>query len=355
LPLTIRPGQEAIKSHLDEGAGGAISVLKPKAEKKDRYRDQEYLVMPGVRNKGSGENAAHNHKLILLVDPQNSKAIVWVKEPVFLSPDERKRLEEKETYEGKEYLVWDTRREPFTAAAGDRRETIKVPEGTAPEGRFLVDPDNGRVAYLKDPTIGGVIEEHNGVKTTRFPAPKTKIMQIIIDGVLTLKLNWSLVLIGAMIAVTLELCGVSSLAFAVGLYVPIQYSVPVFLGGIVRWAVDRYQASRTAAELAAAGDDAEARARAEIDAIRKSETSPGVLLASGYIAGGSLAGVVAAFLEFAPGFKSSLNFEHVVADQGEGVSSLIAIGVFATLVLFALMVGMGQLFRPPEETNSEAP
>jgi putative OPT family oligopeptide transporter len=351
LPLTVRP-YEAAKDQLTQGGSGAVATVKPKTEKKERYQDKEYLVLPGVRLKlGDDNQYRQGHKLIVLVDPNKPEAILWVKEPVFLSPAERQRLDEKETYEGKQYLVWDTRREPFTAAAEDRKETIKVPEGTAPEGRFLVEPDTGRVAYLKDPTIGGVIEEHNGVKTTRFPAPKTKIMQIIIDGVLTLKLNWSLVLIGAMIALTLELCSVSSLAFAVGLYVPIQYSVPIFLGGIVRWAVDRYQASRAAAELAAAGDDAEARARAEIEAIRKSETSPGVLLASGYIAGGSLAGVVAAFLEFAPDFKSSLNVEHAVAALGDDTNSLIAIGVFAMLVLFILVVGMGKLFRPPEETE----
>src|SRR4029453_4470500 len=101
---------------------------------------------------------------------------------------------------------------------------------------------------------------------TRFDAPKTQVMKIIIDGVLTQRLNWSLVLIGAMIAVTLELCGVSSLAFAVGLYVPIQYSVPIFVGGILRRGIDKYLASQSQASIAAAGDDAEARARAEIDA-----------------------------------------------------------------------------------------
>jgi hypothetical protein len=96
----------------------------------------------------------------------------------------------------------------------------------------------------------------------------------------------------------LELCGVSALAFAVGLYVPIQYSAPIFVGGVIRYLVDRYLAGQAAAEAAAnmeralaiAGDDpaarmraeSEAKAQAEIDAIRKSETSGGVLLASGF-------------------------------------------------------------------------
>jgi putative OPT family oligopeptide transporter len=324
------------------------SQQRQSIKKKEKYEGSEYLVAPGVQ-----QVAGVERKVIYLYDPATGAA-AWAKVPVTLTEAERKKLDEKESYQGKDYLIWDTRREPFTKKDGDPREVIKVPDGSAPEGRFLVQPDTGAVAFLKDPTIGGVIEEHKGAKTTRFPAPKTKIMQIIIDGVLTLKLNWSLVLIGAMIAVTLELCSVSSLAFAVGLYVPIQYSVPIFIGGIIRWGVDRYQASRAAADLAAAGDDAEARARAEIEAIRKSETSPGVLLASGYIAGGSLAGVVAAFMEFSPSLKEALDFSKIVDEQGVKISSIIAVGVFALLVLFAVLVGTGKLFKPPEEATGES-
>jgi putative OPT family oligopeptide transporter len=272
-------------------------------------------------------------------------------EVLTLTPAQRERLTERETYQGKTYLIWDTRREVFTREKGDPRDLIKVPEGTAPEGRFLVDPDTGRVAFIKDPTIGGQIKSHDGRETTRFDAPKTQVMKIIIDGVLSQKLNWSLVLIGALIAVTLELCGVSSLAFAVGVYVPIQYSVPIFIGGILRWSIDAYQARTSAANIAAAGDDAEARARAEIEAIRKSETSPGVLLASGYIAGGSLAGVVVAFMEFTPELQKGINLGPKVAALGT-FNDVIAVALFALLVLFAGLVGMGVVMRPPEEETS---
>jgi putative OPT family oligopeptide transporter len=271
---------------------------------------------------------------------------------VELTPQERARVEqvigERQDYGGKSYIVWDTRRDVFTTANGDRPSVVKAPDGTAPDGRFLVDPDTGKVAYLEDPTIGGKIKEHDGKETTRFDAPKTQVMKIIIDGVLSRKLNWSLVLIGAMMAVTLELCGVSSLAFAVGVYVPIQYSTPIFIGGILRWAVDKYQASRSAAHIEAAGDDPEARARAEIEAIRKAETSSGVLLASGYIAGGSLAGVVVAFLEFAPTFKKSIDFEELTKSMGI-TADIIAVALFAALIGFAVLVGMGKLFKQAEE------
>jgi len=82
----------------------------------------------------------------------------------------------------------------------------------------------------------------------------------------------------------LEMAGVPSLAFAVGVYLPLSSSAPLFIGGMVRWVADRrngrlaHNAALTAAQKAAAGD-----------------RSSGVLLASGYIAGGALAGIVIAF------------------------------------------------------------
>jgi putative OPT family oligopeptide transporter len=266
-----------------------------------------------------------------------------------LTSDERARLTETEIYQAKTYLIWDTRRDNFTREGYKARpQLLMIPVGSAPEGRFLVDPDSGQIAYLKDPTIGGKIKKHDGADTTRFPAPKTKVLHIVIDGVLKGELNWTLILIGAMIAVTLELCGVSSLAFAVGVYVPIQYSVPIFLGGILRWGIDKYLARQSAASIEAAGDDPEARARAEVEAIRRSETSPGVLLASGYIAGGSLAGVVVAFMEFAPGFKKSVDLSGSVSSFG-AANDIIALALFAVLIVFAVLVGTGKLLAPPSE------
>jgi hypothetical protein len=145
--------------------------------------------------------------------------------------------------------------------------------------------------------MGKLTERDDGTRVNReFEAPKTQVMGIIINGVLKRDLNWTMVAIGSMIAFMLELCGVSALAFAVGVYVPIQYSVPIFMGGIVRWCVDAWLARQST--VAMDSDDPEAKAKAEIEAIQKSETNPGVLLASGYIAGGSLAGVILAFFAF---------------------------------------------------------
>ena len=145
-----------------------------------------------------------------------------------------------------------------------------------PTGKYLSDPA-GNIEYVVDPGIGGRVAEVHGVKLTRYEAPKARLFSLIIDGILTRKLPWDLVLLGVALALMLEMCGVSALPFAVGVYLPVSTSAPIFVGGVVRWWVDRRQPSA------------------------ESDASPGTLLASGYIAGGSLAGVVINLLHIPAG------------------------------------------------------
>jgi uncharacterized oligopeptide transporter (OPT) family protein len=150
--------------------------------------------------------------------------------------------------------------------------------------KYLVD-DTGHAKYLVDPGINGTHPTGlGGTKVKKFDAPKATLMSYIIKGILGRKLPWGLVLLGVMISLVLEMAGIPSLAFAVGVYLPLSSSSPILIGGFVRWLVDRHVLSRTRKklsdeELAAIGDK-----------------SPGVLLASGYIAGGAIAGIVIAFV-----------------------------------------------------------
>ena len=155
-----------------------------------------------------------------------------------------------------------------------------------PAGKYLVD-DSGAAVWLVDPGINGAFKTRpDGTQVQKFDAPKATLMSYIIKGMLDRKLPWGLVLFGVMIAVVLELCGVSSLAFAVGVYLPIASSAPIFVGGLVRWVVD-YRMRRALREHKL--DEAALAA--------ESDKSPGVLLASGYIAGGAIAGIVIAFVQ----------------------------------------------------------
>ncbi|HEV8543185.1 MAG TPA: oligopeptide transporter, OPT family [Verrucomicrobiae bacterium] len=158
------------------------------------------------------------------------------------------------------------------------------PEG-GPAKKYLVN-NAGQAVYLVDPGINGtVLKRPDGSDVRKFEAPKATLMSYIIKGILDRKLPWGLVLLGVMISVVLELCGVGSLAFAVGVYLPLSTSAPVFIGGVVRWIVDR----RRRVELAH-------RRLTEEQLAADADRSPGVLCASGYIAGGAIAGIVIAIL-----------------------------------------------------------
>jgi putative OPT family oligopeptide transporter len=170
------------------------------------------------------------------------------------------------------------------------QNTYRAWQRTDPGGgaaqRYLVN-EEGVPVYLVDPGINGTHKVRpDGSSVTKFDAPKATLMSYIIKGILSRKLPWALVLLGAMIAIVLEMSGIPSLAFAVGVYLPLASSSPIFIGGMIRWLVDRYlrvkfrHRNLSDTELAAEGDK-----------------SPGVLLASGYIAGGAITGIVIAAKE----------------------------------------------------------
>jgi len=119
------------------------------------------------------------------------------------------------------------------------------------------------------------------------------LMSYIIKGVLGQNLPWGLVILGAMLAVVLELAGVPSLAFAVGIYLPISTSSPIFIGGIVRYLVDIYLKRKLA------GQDL-----TEDQIVAETDKSNGVLMASGYIAGGAIAGILIAVFAVIPSLKA---------------------------------------------------
>jgi uncharacterized oligopeptide transporter (OPT) family protein len=234
----------------------------------------------------------------------------------------------------------------------EKRETLRGPEAkqdggtynvvhftneTAPRkadgafavepGRYLVD-DAGAIRYLVDPGINGVVQrrdptaEHpEGFEVKKFAAPKARLMSLIIDGILSSKLPWGLILVGVFIALTLELCGLSSLAFAVGVYLPLNASTPIWAGGIVRWLVERGGPKRSDAE---------------------SDSSPGVLASSGLIAGGALCATLLALISGASEeFSASLDLSRFVGPLAD--SDLTAMLAFCLVGVFVFYVGREKL------------
>ncbi len=174
--------------------------------------------------------------------------------------------------------------------------SYRVWQNTEPKdgqiGKYLVD-QSGKPVYFVDPGINGVLKKgDDGEDLTRYDAPKATLMSYIIKGVLGQNLPWGLVILGAMIAIVLELAGVPSLAFAVGIYLPISTSTPIFLGGIVRYLVDIYLKRKLASKNLT-----------EEQIVAETDKSSGVLMASGYIAGGAIAGILIALFAVQPTLK----------------------------------------------------
>ncbi len=132
-----------------------------------------------------------------------------------------------------------------------------------PDGNYLYNPQSGKIE----------IQWVHGIGSDKAAAPQARLMATVINGILTRKLPWGLILLGVFLVIAVELLGIRSLSFAVGFYIPMATTLAIFCGGVVRWLVER--------AAARAGEKAE-----------ESDVSPGSLYASGLIAAGGIVGLL---------------------------------------------------------------
>ena len=207
--------------------------------------------------------------------------------------------------------------------------------------RFLVN-DQREAVYLVDPGINGTHKVRpDGSTVTKFDAPKATLMSYIIKGILGHQLPWALVLLGVMISIVLEMSGIPSLAFAVGVYLPLSSSTPIFAGGMIRLLVDRWLRRHkfkdhdlTHEALVAEGDK-----------------SSGVLLASGYIAGSAITGIVIALMNLVPSLAATSDRLTAWATAHNPFfagphADLLALIPFAVLCVLLYLVGRDVLLAP---------
>jgi OPT family oligopeptide transporter len=152
------------------------------------------------------------------------------------------------------------------------------------------------VSILDTPTPAMISQGlTHAIGSDRYPAPQATLMATLAKGILSFNLDWQFVIVGVFIAITLELCGIKALAFAIGLYLPLSTTLPIFAGGAIKGYID-WRAERK-------------NERTEDD-----ELGRGSLFATGLIAGGALTGVIVAILAvFLPGMMESVNLEHFIA------------------------------------------
>ena len=227
-------------------------------------------------------------------------------------------------------VVLDKTMSGFRVAGGETRDSgsypvvrVYVETNGVPPGRYLVDQASHEIRYVVDPGIGGRVREYEGRRLDRLDSPKATLMAFITDGILTHRLPWGLVLIGVFLAIAIELMGVQSLPVTVGVYLPLTTSAGIFAGGLVRWLVER-------------------RVRSDNRSLAEIESGPGVLFASGLIAGGAICGILIAAIA---GWQGSAEWlaETVPLHRllgGISTSSIVGLIVFATLGTLLYRVGL---------------
>jgi putative OPT family oligopeptide transporter len=174
------------------------------------------------------------------------------------------------------------------AMAGDASQDLKCGFllGATPWRQQIAEFLGIPLAAVSMAFVLQLLHRSYGIGTAELAAPQATLMATVIDGVLTQSLPWALVIVGMAIAVVVELLGVPSLPFAVGLYLPLGLSTSIFAGGVVRWIVEK---RFVGAEL-------------------QENREAGVLYASGLIAGAALLGVLIAIpVAFAPGMIAAIN------------------------------------------------
>jgi OPT family oligopeptide transporter len=170
----------------------------------------------------------------------------------------------------------------------------------------------------------------HAIGSEKYPAPQATLMATLIKGILSQNLDWQYVFVGMFLAVVMELCGIKSLSFAVGAYLPLSTTLPIFIGGAIKGLVEMKEK------------------RAKIPShTEEDELGKGNLFATGLVAGGAVAGVVIAFIS---GSRSGELMLNNVNQEGNLTRLLTEQGYFALGVLFFALMGW-MLYRIGSKKN----
>ena len=178
----------------------------------------------------------------------------------------------------------------------------------------------GGIVRILDTPTPEMIEQGitHAIGSDKYPAPQATLMATLARGILSFNLDWQFVIVGVFIAITMELCGIKALAFAIGLYLPLSTTLPIFAGGAVKGYVDW-------------------RAERKGEKVQDDELGRGSLFATGLIAGGALTGVIVAILAVVwPNIMDAMNVEHTITDYF-GMGGYYAIGTGFFIAMMAML------------------
>jgi putative OPT family oligopeptide transporter len=177
------------------------------------------------------------------------------------------------------------------------------------------------VKFLDRPTTEMMQQGiQHAIGSDKYPAPQATLMATLIKGILSQNLDWQYVVVGVFLAITMELCGIKSLSFAIGVYLPLATTLPIFIGGAIRGIVE-------------AKDKKENKSAASAE---EEDLSKGSLFATGLVAGGAVAGVLIAF---ATGTSAGEKFLASISLEEGIVHSVSLNGYFLIGTLFFAAMG----------------
>lgn len=210
------------------------------------------------------------------------------------------------------------------AIAGDTSQDLKTGYilGATPKKQQIAEVLGVAVSAF---TIGYVLILLNsayGFGSEEISAPQATLMKMIVEGVMSNQLPWILIGVGALIALVVEICRISVLPFAIGLYLPLELSTTIMLGGVIRHLIDK---RKTDYEK------------------ENSDTDAGVLFSSGMIAGEGLVGILLAILTVV-GVADTFDLSFL-PDMLPGVASTVysyAVGIGMIVLLALLLFKVGK-------------
>ncbi|MBQ1198059.1 MAG: oligopeptide transporter, OPT family [Spirochaetaceae bacterium] len=207
-----------------------------------------------------------------------------------------------------------------TAMAGDTSQDLKTGYivGATPYKQQIGEILGAIISAFAIGLIMYLLNAAWGFGSKEIPAPQATLMKLVVEGVMGGTLPWSLLLCGVGIALCIEVIGIPVLPFAVGLYLPIYLSAPIFLGGIIRWFVEKKKAKASEQE-------------------QKETVEKGILYCSGLIAGEGVIGMILAIFAIIPVANGTLadaiNLNYPLGQIG---SVIFFIGIIASILYFSL-------------------
>lgn len=202
----------------------------------------------------------------------------------------------------------------IAAIAGDTSQDLKTGYivGATPMKQQMGELIGVVVAAFAIGAVMYLLNDAWGFGSAQVPAPQATLMKMVVEGVMDGNLPWALIIMGAFIAIVVEVLGIPVLAFAVGLYLPIHLSAPIYVGGLIKWFVENKR-----------------KYASEED--KKDAVENGVLYSSGMIAGEGIVGILLAlFAVF--GIDEKIDFSGAIYGSNGSIGNWVGLVAFALLV-----------------------